>query len=111
VGRQPAPTVARRVAISPDDGTAIDLRSPALAAMLTFICLLALTAGGGLLDALPTEGWEWLGWLKGPADHLRSLAHLEDFAAGIIDTRPLALYATGSLLCLGLTTLAVEASD
>jgi ABC-2 type transport system permease protein len=86
-------------------------RSPALAAMLTFISLLALTAGGGLLEALPTDGWEWLGWLKGPADHLRNLAHLEDFAAGIVDTRPLALYATGSLLCLGLTTLAVEASD
>lgn len=86
-------------------------RDPALAAVLTFVCLLALTAGGGLLDAIPREGWEWLGWLKGPADHIRSLAHLEDFAAGIIDSRPLVLYATGSLLCLGLTYLAVEAAD
>ena len=86
-------------------------RSPALAALLTFVSLLALTAGGGLVDALPTDGWEWLGWLQGPADHLRSLAHLEDFAAGIVDSRPLALYASGSLLCLGLTALAVEAAD
>lgn len=86
-------------------------RSPALAALLTFFSLLALTAGGGLADALPTDGWEWLAWLQGPADHLRSLAHLEDFAAGVVDSRPLALYATGSLLCLGLTALAVEAAD
>lgn len=86
-------------------------RSPALAALLAFISLLALTAGGGLVAALPTDGWEWLGWLQGPADHLRSLAHLEDFAAGILDSRPLVLYATGSLLCLGLATLAVEAAD
>jgi hypothetical protein len=37
VGRQPASSVARRVAISPDDGTAIDLRSPALAAALSWL--------------------------------------------------------------------------
>jgi hypothetical protein len=37
VGRQLAPSVARRVAISPDDGTAIDLRNPALAAALSWL--------------------------------------------------------------------------
>jgi hypothetical protein len=37
VGRPPVPTVARRVAISPDDGTAIDLRNPALAAALSWL--------------------------------------------------------------------------
>jgi len=37
VGRQPASTVARRVAISPDDGSAIDLRNPALAAALSWL--------------------------------------------------------------------------
>ena len=86
-------------------------RSPALAALLAFVALLALTAAGGLLGAIPTAGWEWLGWAEGAAEHLRGMAHLDDFAAGVVDSRPLALYATGSLLCLGLTVLAVEAAD
>lgn len=86
-------------------------RSPGLAALMTFICLLTLTVSGGLIDALPSDGWEWLGWLKQPAEHLRTLGHLEDFASGIVDTRPLALYLTGCALCLGLTVVNVEAAD
>jgi ABC-2 type transport system permease protein len=86
-------------------------RSPGLAALMTFVCLLGLTVSGGLIDALPSDGWEWLGWMKGPAEHLRTLGHLEDFASGIIDTRPLALYLTGCALCLGLTVVNVEAAD
>ena len=86
-------------------------RSPALAALLTFICLLGLTVAGGLLGAIPSDGWEAAAWLRGPAEHLRNLAHLEDFAAGVIDSAPLALYGGGALLCLGLTILNVEAPD
>lgn len=86
-------------------------RSPGLAALMTFIGLLLLTVAGGLLDALPTDGWEWLGWLKQPAEQLRTLGHLEDFASGVVDTRPLALYLTGCALCLGLTVTNVEAAD
>lgn len=86
-------------------------RSPGLAALTTFIGLLTLTVAGGLLDALPSDGWEWLGWLKQPAEHLRTLGHLEDFASGIIDTRPLVLYLTGCALCLGLTVINIEAAD
>lgn len=86
-------------------------RSPGLAALVTFVGLLLLTIAGGLLDALPTDGWEWLSWLKQPADQLRTLGHLEDFASGVVDTRPLALYLTGCGLCLGLTITNVEAAD
>lgn len=86
-------------------------RSPGLAALMTFIVLLTLTVAGGLLDLLPSEGLEWLAWLKQPAEHLRTLGHLEDFASGIVDTRPLVLYATGCALCLGLTVVNVEAAD
>ncbi len=86
-------------------------RSPGLAALMTFVCLLGLTVSGGLLDALPTDGWEWLGWLKEPADHLRTVGHLEDFASGIVDSQPIVLYLTGCALCLGLTVLAIETAD
>ena len=86
-------------------------RSAALAALLAFICLLALTAAGGALDSLPIESWEWLGWLREPAAHLRTFGHLQDFAAGILDSRPLVLYGTGTLLCLGLAVLSVEGQE
>jgi hypothetical protein len=37
VARPPSPPAVRRVAISPDDGTAIDLRNPGLAAALSWL--------------------------------------------------------------------------
>lgn len=86
-------------------------RSPGLAALMTCVSLLLLTVSGGLLDALPSDGWEWLGWLNEPADHLRTVGHLEDFASGIVDTRPIVLYLTGCGLCLGLTVINIEAAD
>ncbi|MBM3825333.1 MAG: hypothetical protein FJ410_01215 [Verrucomicrobia bacterium] len=86
-------------------------RNPALAALLTFIALLTLTAAGGAIDSLPIESWEWMGWLRDPADHLRTFGHLQDFASGVIDSRPLVLYATGTLLCLGLSVLALEGQE
>lgn len=86
-------------------------RSAALAALLTFICLLGFTAIGGALESLPIESWSWLGWLREPAAHLRTFGHLEDFAGGILDSRPLVLYVTGTLLALGLSVLAVEVQE
>ncbi len=86
-------------------------RSSALAALLTFICLLGLTAVGGAMDSLPIESWSWLGWLREPAAHLRTFGHLQDFAGGILDSRPLVLYITGMMLSLGLSVLAVEGQE
>ena len=86
-------------------------RSAALAALLAFISLLALTAAGGALETLPIESWEWLGWLREPAAHLRTFGHLQDFTDGILDARPLVLYGTGTLLCLGLAVLTVEGQE
>ena len=86
-------------------------RSAALAARLAFISLLAITAAGGALETLPIESWEWLGWLREPAAHLRTFGHLQDFADGILDSRPVILYGTGTLLCLGLAVLAVEGQE
>ena len=37
MARSPSPPAVRRVAVSPDDGTAIDLRNPALAAFLSWL--------------------------------------------------------------------------
>ena len=86
-------------------------RSATLAALLAFICLLALTAAGGALESLPIETWDGVSWLREPAAHLRTFAHLQDFAGGIFDSRPVVLYITGTLLCLGLSVLAVEGQE
>ena len=86
-------------------------RSSALAALLTFVGLLAFTAAGGALEKLPIESWEWLGWLREPAAHLRTFSHMADFTRGVLDARPLVLYASGMLLCLGLAVLAVEGQE
>lgn len=86
-------------------------RSSALAALLTFVGLLAFTAAGGALEKLPIESWEWLGWLREPAAHLRTFSHMEDFTRGILDARPFVLYASGMLLGLGLAVLAVEGQE
>ncbi len=86
-------------------------RSPALAALLTFVCLLGLTVSGGLLASLPSDGWGGAGWLRAVSEHLRNVAHLEDFAAGIIDTAPLALYLGGAAICLGIAFRNVEEPD
>lgn len=86
-------------------------RSPALAALLTFVCLLGLTMSGGLLAALPTDGWDGAAWLRAAADHLRNLAHLDDFASGVVDTAPLALYVGGAAICLGVAFRNVEEPD
>jgi len=86
-------------------------RSSALAALLTFVGLLAFTAAGGALEKLPIESWDWLGWLREPAAHLRTFSHMEDFTRGIVDARPFVLYASGMLLCLGLAVLTVEGQE
>jgi ABC-2 type transport system permease protein len=86
-------------------------RSPSLAALLTFVSLLGLTVSGGLIDALPTDGWGGLDWLRSAAGHLRNLAHLDDFAAGVVDTAPLALYLGGAAICLGVAFRNVEEPD
>jgi ABC-2 type transport system permease protein len=86
-------------------------RSSALAALLTFVGLLAFTAAGGALEKLPIESWDWLGWLREPAAHLRTFSHMEDFTRGILDARPFVLYASGMLLCLGLAVLTVEGQE
>jgi len=49
--------------------------------------------------------------LREPAAHLRTFGHLQDFAGGILDSRPIVLYGTGTLLCLGLAVLAVEGQE
>jgi ABC-2 type transport system permease protein len=84
-------------------------RSTLVAGMLAFGMLLVVIMGWSLLAKLLGQNPEWLSQLQPLQDYVPTFRHLADFSIGVIDTRPFFLYASNTLLVLGLTTLAVEA--
>ncbi len=69
-----------------------------LAGMLTFCVLFILIVGSQLLPQshlLPD-------WLQAPLLVLQNLPQLEDLRHGILDSRPVVFYGSGTLLCLTL---------
>ncbi len=83
-------------------------RNTLVAGMLSFSMLFVLIISGNLLPHLPLQD-TWLSHLLPAVDYLKTFQHLEDFSRGVIDTRPFFLYASNTLLVLGVTTLVVEA--
>ena len=83
-------------------------RNTLVAGMLSFSMLFVLIISGNLLPHIPLQG-PWASHLLPAIDYLKTFQHLEDFSRGVIDTRPFFLYASNTLLVLGLTTLVVEA--
>lgn len=84
-------------------------RTQLVAGMLSFSLLFILIISGRLLTQLPMMEIGWLGWFETSLDYFQTFKHLEDFSRGVIDTRPLVLYLSNSLLLLGITVLVVEA--
>jgi ABC-2 type transport system permease protein len=82
-------------------------RNTLVAGMLSFSMLLVLIIGGKALSDLSLPG-VWLSHLQPVIDYLQTFRHLDDFTRGVVDTRPFFLYASNTLLVLGLTTLVVE---
>ncbi|MDX2109837.1 MAG: ABC transporter permease [Verrucomicrobiota bacterium] len=81
-------------------------RSQLVAAMLTFSLLLIFIV---VLPALREQADAFNGWLRFPLQYFEVTSHLEDFARGIVDTRPVAYYLLNTSVVLGLATLIVEA--
>jgi len=79
-----------------------------VAGLLTSCMLFILIVLGGLLQMLPLENYEVLAGLREKIDYLSTFRHLENFSRGVIETRPFFLFASGTLLALGLTTVNVE---
>ncbi|MGB0289947.1 MAG: hypothetical protein ACPGC0_01995, partial [Opitutales bacterium] len=65
--------------------------------------------GGQQLGSLSQGGVELPGWIHASVDYLQIFSHLDDFARGIIDTRPFFYYLSSGVLLLGLSTLVIEA--
>jgi ABC-2 type transport system permease protein len=86
-------------------------RSQLVAGMLSFSCIFLLIVGltmlnvqaTGLTGLTPTVG-DLIGYFQ-------VFDHYNDFVRGLLDTRPLIYYFSGTLLVLGLASLVVEAKS
>lgn len=84
-------------------------RSQLVAGMLAFTLLFVIIVGGQQLGAISQVGISLPGWIHASVDYLRIFSHLDDFARGIIDTRPFFYYLSSGMLLLGLSALVIEA--
>lgn len=83
-------------------------RSMLVAGLLTSCVLFILVVSGGVLQLLPLENYDALSGLGDMVEYLSVFRHLENFSRGLIDTRPFFLFASGTALALGLTTINIE---
>jgi ABC-2 type transport system permease protein len=84
-------------------------RSQAVAAVLAFAGLFGLTLGLHLAGQLSFVQQESLHSLRDAVDSVDVFRHLEDFTRGVVDTRQIVFYLTGTALTLILSILGVEA--
>jgi ABC-2 type transport system permease protein len=84
-------------------------RNQAVAGIVSFTLLLGIIGGlsyVGELSVLNNAGMESI---KAAVDSLRITGHVADFTQGIIDTRQVFFYLTGTVLALLFSILGVEA--
>lgn len=84
-------------------------RSQAVAGILCFTLLFALVIGLRYLGGLTSLNNDLFHPARTAIDSLQVFQHLEDFTNGIIDTRQVFFYLTGSTLALLFSILGVEA--
>lgn len=84
-------------------------RNQAVAGILAFVLLLALVIGTRFTATLEVLKLDHLAGLRAAVDYLQVFTHLEDFTRGVVDTRQILYYLSGSALALILGILGVEA--
>ena len=84
-------------------------RNQAVAGILSFTLLLGLIGGLSYIDELSVLNTEGMQPVKLAVESLRITGHVEDFTHGVIDTRQVFFYLTGSVLALIFSILGVEA--
>ncbi len=84
-------------------------RSQAVAGILTFTLLLGLIGGLSYVSELAALNSDILLPVKNALEILRVPGHVDDFTNGIVDTRQVFFYLTGSILALLFSILGVEA--
>jgi ABC-2 type transport system permease protein len=84
-------------------------RNQAVAVVIALAILFALIFGVGLVLGIPVLQVDAFQSVRAALDYARVFQHLDDFSRGIIDTRHLFFYGTGTALTLILTVLGLEA--
>ena len=84
-------------------------RTQSVAGILSFVLLALLILGGRYLAGVSFLERESLRPLKEAVDYAQIFSHYDDFTRGVIDTRQLLFYASGTVLALVFSIFAVEA--
>ncbi|HEY4302730.1 MAG TPA: ABC transporter permease subunit [Candidatus Didemnitutus sp.] len=84
-------------------------RSQAVAGIFSCVLLIVLTIGPSFLSSYSVLNDESFKGVKMAVDSLLVSQHLEDFTHGVIDTRQIIFYVSGSALALIFSVLGVEA--
>ncbi|MBP6865381.1 MAG: ABC transporter permease subunit [Candidatus Didemnitutus sp.] len=84
-------------------------RSQSVAGILCFTLLFALIIGLRFLGDSALLQQETLASVRGTVESLQIFTHLEDFTRGVVDTRQVIFYVSGSTLALIFSILGVEA--
>lgn len=84
-------------------------RNQAVAGIMGFTMLFALIIGGSFLQDAAWLNREVLHAVKATVEYAQIIQHLEDFTRGVVDTRQLLFYLSGTVLALIFSILGVEA--
>jgi ABC-2 type transport system permease protein len=84
-------------------------RNQAVAGILAFVLLLTAVIGTRFAATVEVLKLEHLAGLRAVVDYVQTFTHLEDFSRGVIDTRQILYYLSGTVLALILGILGVEA--
>jgi len=84
-------------------------RNQAVAGILCFVLLIAVIGGTNYLADSSWLDRDVFQPLKEAVNYSRVMAHRDDFARGVVDTRQLLFYVSGSVLALIFSILGVEA--
>ena len=84
-------------------------RSQTVAAILCFAVLLALIIGVPLLLELPALASDTFRPVRTAVEYAQISDHLGDFTRGVVDTRQVLYYLSGTILALTVTVFGVEA--
>ena len=84
-------------------------RNQAVAGILGFVFLFGLIVGTNFLSSTPALAVDVLAPARSAIEYANVFTHLSDFTRGVVDTRQLLFYVSGTVLTLILSVLGLEA--
>ena len=84
-------------------------RNQAVAGIFAFVLVFAMTIGLRYVSTLEVLNLDTMAPLRASIDYAMAFRHLDDFTRGIVDTRQVLFYVSGTVLALIFSILGVEA--